>query len=65
MGGAMRVSVAVVEGREGPIALLPSQEELICPEATFLDAGLEAERQAARREVPCLQNYSCLPAPSH
>lgn len=51
MGGAVRVSVAVVEGQDGPIALLPSQEEIICPEATFLDAGLKDEREEARREV--------------
>ena len=52
MGKAVRVSVAVVEGEEGPIALVPSQEEVICPEAVFLDAGLLSEREAARREVP-------------
>ena len=38
--GQARVSVAVVEGSEGPIALLPSQEEVVCPEADFLDAHM-------------------------
>lgn len=52
MGKAVRVSVAVMEGEQGPIALVPSQEEVICPEAVFLDAGLASEREAARREVP-------------
>ncbi len=51
MGKAVRVSVAVVQGEQGPIALVPSQEEVICPEAVFLDAGLASEREAARREV--------------
>ncbi|CAL8461852.1 g1383 [Coccomyxa elongata] len=50
MGKAVRVSVAVVQGEQGPIALVPSQEEVICPEAVFLDAGLASEREAARRE---------------
>jgi hypothetical protein len=48
---ALRVSVAVVEGEEGPIALLPSSEDLVCLEALFLEASLEQERRAARREV--------------
>lgn len=51
MGKAVRVSVAVVEGEGGPIALVPSQEEVVCPEAVFLNAGLASEREAARREV--------------
>lgn len=54
MGRAVRVSVAVVEGEKRPIALLPSQEEIVCPEATFLDASLAAERELARREVRTL-----------
>ena len=54
---AIRVSVAVIEGAQGPIALLPSAEEVTCPELPFLEASLEAERKAAKREVrfqaPC------------
>lgn len=50
--GAVRVSVAVVEGSQGPTALLPSQEELVCPEADFIDANIESERKQAQREVP-------------
>jgi len=49
--GQRRISVAVVEGSEGPIALLPSQEEVISPEADFLDADIEAERKLAQAEV--------------
>ena len=50
---AVRVSVAVVEGKEGPVALLPSAEEVVCPEADFLAASLEAERRAAKRQARC------------
>ncbi len=48
---AVRVSVAVVEGAGGPVALLPSEEEVVCPEADFLAAALEAERRAAKRQA--------------
>ena len=48
---AVRVSVAVVEGSEGPVALLPSQEESVSPEADFLEADLEAQRKQAKNEV--------------
>jgi hypothetical protein len=51
MADAVRVSVAVVEGPEGPVALLPSQEESVSPEADFLEADLEAERKQAEIEV--------------
>ena len=50
--GATRVSVAVVEGSEGPVALLPSQEEVVCPEIDFLDAHIAAQRKMAQTEVP-------------
>ena len=49
--GATRVSVAVVEGSEGPVALLPSQEEVVCPEIDFLDAHIAAQRKMAQTEV--------------
>ena len=56
--GATRVSVAVVEGSEGPVALLPSQEEVICPETDFLDAHIAAQRKMAQTEVPvCSQEH--------
>ena len=46
-----RVSVAVVEGSEGPVALLPTQEEVVSPEADFLDADVEAQRKLGKAEV--------------
>ena len=49
--GQRRISVAVVEGSEGPIALMPSQEEVVSPEADFLDADIEAQRKLAEAEV--------------
>ena len=49
--GATRVSVAVVEGSQGPVALLPSQEEVVCPEADFLEAHMAAQRKLAQTEV--------------
>lgn len=49
--GQARISIAVVEGSEGPVALLPTQEELVSPEADFLDANMEAQRKLAQAEV--------------
>ena len=49
--GATRVSVTVVEGSQGPVALLPSQEEVVCPETDFLDAHIAAQRKMAQAEV--------------
>ncbi len=51
MGNAVRVSVAVVEGHKGPVAFIPSQEHITCPEADFMDAMIEEERREARLEV--------------
>ena len=52
--GQARVSVAVVEGSEGPVALLPTQEEVVSPEADFLDADVDAQRRLAEAEVESL-----------
>ena len=49
--GHARVSIAVVEGSEGPVALLPTQEEVVSPEADFLDANVEAQRKLGQAEV--------------
>ncbi len=49
--GQARVSIAVVEGSEGPVALLPTQEELVSPEADFLDASIDAQRKLGQAEV--------------
>lgn len=51
MGKGVCVSVAVIEGRKGPIAFIPSQENITCPEADFMDAMIEAERREAQLEV--------------
>ena len=56
LADAVRVSVAVVEGSEGPVALLPSQEESVSPEADFLEADLEAQRKQAQNEV----GFTCI-----
>ena len=58
-----RVSVAVVEGSEGPVALLPTQEEVVSPEADFLDANMEAQRKLAKAEVGPCASYMCGYAP--
>ena len=58
------MSVAVVEGSEGPVALLPSQEEVICPETDFLDAHIAAQRKMAQTEV-LLAHKSMMPVSPH
>jgi hypothetical protein len=50
-GKATRVSVAVIEGKGGPVAFIPSQEQFTCPEADFMDALIDAERRRAQLEV--------------